>query len=356
MERKKFIKRLAFIAVFIFAAAGVVTVYESLYDMSWDTRKRAQINVRITEFSKKYQEYLDETAGKITSLSVDRQIISRIQSDILKKKPNSQLYLWMSDAEGNFVFGVPGTVFNRLNKIFDKRRAIFEKEASYVDRNDYLLKVVDSYDEIEPLSLESDELYERAVVVRGHSRSKRFTFSSPLVDENKQMIGELYLKVDDSKNPDLDYSPWYEKRADILKRLVFPLFHALMGLSGFLLWLLVPSWVYIDARQRDEKRAFLWAILTVVSFGFALIVYLITRPATMKSFHCPQCQEELNGTKAFCPYCGMDLSKTFCPQCQYPIKADWQFCPNCRFDLTQAAAEEPAMEEKQEPKEEEVKK
>ena len=352
MERKKFIKRLAFTAIFFFVGAGVVNIYESLYHISWSDKKTASINASIAKLNEKYQEYLDETAGKITSLAVDRQIISRIQSDILKKKPNSKLYLWMSDAEGNFVFGVPSTVFNRLNKIFDKRSTIFEQEASYVDRNDYLLKVVDSYDEIEPLALEPDELYEGAVVVETHSKSRRFTFSSPILDENKQMIGELYLKVDDSKNPDLHYKFLFAERSDIFKKLIFPLFHVLMGLSGFLLWILVPSWVYIDARQRDEKRAFMWAILTVVSFGFALIVYLITRPATIKSFHCPQCQEELNGTKAFCPYCGMDLSKTFCSQCQYPIKADWQFCPNCRFDLTRAAQEEPAAKEEQEPQEE----
>jgi RNA polymerase subunit RPABC4/transcription elongation factor Spt4 len=78
----------------------------------------------------------------------------------------------------------------------------------------------------------------------------------------------------------------------------------------------------------------LWALLTVITFGFALAVYLVARPPAVSSFLCPQCEKELNGTKAFCPYCGHDLSSSFCPQCQYQVKGDWQFCPNCRYDLT----------------------
>jgi hypothetical protein len=109
----------------------------------------------------------------------------------------------------------------------------------------------------------------------------------------------------------------------------FPVFEVLTGLSAFILWFLLPSWVYIDARERDVKNAFRWAILTVVTFGFAWAIYLIARPETPGTFHCPECIKELNGTKAFCPYCGFDLSQTFCAQCQYPLKPEWQVCPSC---------------------------
>ena len=107
-------------------------------------------------------------------------------------------------------------------------------------------------------------------------------------------------------------------------------------ISGLFLWFLVLTWVYIEAKQQDVKNPLGWAFITLISFIiFGLTIYLITRPKTLKSFHCPQCEKELNGTKAYCPYCGFDLSSTFCPQCQYSIKQDWLFCPSCRAELKQ---------------------
>jgi predicted amidophosphoribosyltransferase len=55
----------------------------------------------------------------------------------------------------------------------------------------------------------------------------------------------------------------------------------------------------------------------------------------MKSLHCPKCENQLNGSGAFCPHCGFDLSSTYCPQCQYPVKPEWAFCPNCRAEMKQ---------------------
>jgi predicted amidophosphoribosyltransferase len=110
-------------------------------------------------------------------------------------------------------------------------------------------------------------------------------------------------------------------------------FGTIAGLSGLFLWFLLPTWVYTDAMQRDARSPGLWALLSTISLFFGLTIYLMTRPSTYRSFHCPQCEKELNGTKAFCPHCGFDLAGTFCSQCQYPIKQSWQFCPNCRAEL-----------------------
>ena len=130
---------------------------------------------------------------------------------------------------------------------------------------------------------------------------------------------------------------------------LFPAFNILLGIAALFLWLLLPSWVYIDARQRDVKRAFMWSMLTVVTLGFALAIYLVVRPAAVKSFLCPKCEKELNGSRAFCPYCGFDLAKVFCPQCEYQVQADWKFCPGCRWDLTREPQPQ-SEEEKEQPK------
>ena len=115
--------------------------------------------------------------------------------------------------------------------------------------------------------------------------------------------------------------------------MLIPIFVILLVVSGVFLWFLLPTWVYSDALERDVKNPGIWAFLSIVSLFFGLTIYLITRPAETKSFHCPKCEGELNGTRAFCPHCGNDLSSTFCQECQYPVKPNWSFCPNCRAPI-----------------------
>lgn len=320
-------------AVILFIISGAVLIYETIYTESTENKKTGKKNAEIAGLTDHYQKYLDETAKKITELPINPHIISQIKSDIFKKMPGTKLYLWMSDKKGIFIFGEPFPAFTRLNKAFDKYRSLIEKDGYYIDRNDFLLKLVHKHKMIGFSQFDAggrrnlEEIDWRFYRGRLNLRDYRLILSSPTANKDNQSIGDLYLKVAGSFD-------WYDRK-DFLSASIFPIFRGFMGFAGFLLWFLLPSWVYIDARERDVKHVFLWVILTIISFGFAFLIYLITRPPTLKSFLCPECQQELNGTKAFCPYCGFDLSGSFCPQCQYPIKPEWQFCPNCRFDMKQ---------------------
>jgi hypothetical protein len=330
MDRKKLITKMALIAIVILIISGGGLIYESLHEIKMEKKKADKKNYRIEDITRKCQKFLDETAGKIKSLPVNPLVLSQIKSEIFKRSTEGKAYLWMSNTKGEFIFGVPHPVFTRLNRIFDKKRSVIDKAGYYVDRNDFLLKLVDKHNRIRFSE------YDFSGRLRGtpYPPGLLLRFSSPVINQDQQVIGDLYLKVD-------DYGYRYDYRDRYwIQPVLFQLSHILLALSAVFLWLLLPTWVYIDARKRDVKRAFMWAILTVISFGFAFIVYIITRPAELKTFHCPECEKELNGTKAFCPYCGLDLSSTICPQCQYSIKPDWQFCPNCRCDLTQKFQEE----------------
>jgi hypothetical protein len=159
------------------------------------------------------------------------------------------------------------------------------------------------------------------------------------------VAGNLFLKVDDSAHNELYYSRDRAAESYIYRRLLLPLFGTLAVVSGLFLWFLLPSWVYIDAQQRGVSNPGVWAFITLISLIFGLAIYLITRPSTTKSLHCPKCENQLNGAGAFCPHCGFDLSSTYCPQCQYPIKPEWSFCPNCRAGLTQRKSSEPQPEQ-----------
>lgn len=341
MKRKKLIFKMAFVAILVFLFAGAVNIFEVIYNNDKEEHLLRRRDIKIAELTVEYQKYLDETAKQISESAVNQNLMARINSYIFNKRPGTKLYLWMNDGEGKFVFGVPSADFSRLNRIYDRNRTTIEKESYFIDRNDFLVKVIGRQERIiyarpvlEPRLAEL-QAYPEAQLIKefyyspSHRNSNSIVLSSPIISEGSQVSGELYLKVDTAGVREMS-----NYRNDVFDEILFPISHVLLGFSAFFLWLLIPSWVYIDARQRDVKRAFIWAFLTVITFGFAVIVYVLTRPAAVKSFLCPECEKELNGTKAFCPYCGFDLAKTFCPQCQYQVQAEWQFCPSCRFDLT----------------------
>lgn len=362
MERKKLITRMALIGIVVFLIASVGRISEVVHKETIKEELTSKRKNLVTALGKEYQDYLNETAAKINQLPVDLHLINQISSDVLKKSPVTKLYLWMSNPEGKFIFGVPYPVFERLNKSYDKYRDVIDADGYYVDRNDFLLKLVHRHEEIkfsqfEARVLEKDRVdsrllsgrrlgtlrrgylpdslqwrfYKERSDFRDYLDPLRIELSAPVVDNDQQMIGTLFLKIDDYTTPTQSL---HLKNGDILTPGIFQAAEIIFALSLTFFWFLLPSWVYIDARQRDVKNAIIWSLLTVASVGVAWLIYLIVRPSTLRSFHCPQCEKELNGTKAFCPYCGFDLSHVFCPQCQYPVQSEWQFCPSCRADLS----------------------
>jgi hypothetical protein len=107
----------------------------------------------------------------------------------------------------------------------------------------------------------------------------------------------------------------------------------LMGGSGgfplcllvfILFWLLLPIWVFMDARKR-EFRAPLWANLTLAANVVGLLVYLVVRPEYPK---CVNCGEQLNNRFIVCPYCGT-RNKELCPSCGQVVEEHWVARPYC---------------------------
>jgi hypothetical protein len=154
--------------------------------------------------------------------------------------------------------------------------------------------------------------------------------STPLQAPDGPALGNLYLKMEDT-------SWWGEPRGESPAEVVQVVSFVIAGLSGLLLWFLVPTWVYVDARDRGVRRALLWAFLVLISFFIGLVVYLIARPEE-RSLQCPSCEREINGG-AYCPHCGHDLSAAFCAACRYPLKPDWAFCPSCRTEVRTPVSE-----------------
>ena len=159
--------------------------------------------------------------------------------------------------------------------------------------------------------------------------------STPLKTTSGAALGSLYLK----QMP--DPTPHY--RHDDSTKAVMAGSGIVAGLSLLFLWVLLPTWVYVDARERGVRRAPLFAFLTVLSSLVGLVVYLIARPENVPKLTCPGCAREVDGG-AFCPHCGRDLSRSICPACRYPLQADWAFCPACRTETKAAGPATPVPE------------
>jgi len=344
MNKKKLIRKMAIPAAAIFVISIIVLSLENPLESNMYQKHVARLNEHVTALTQENQKYLAEIAGKIAALAAGEisasRFVAELQSEFLlenQKINQAKKYLWMSTQPGEFIFGVPAQVFARLNEGFDQNRDIISKDGNYKDRNDFLMRLVDQYDHID-FSGEGQtnwRLYKEQKKDYQYSRPRTFVLSAPVTNKAGTVDGILFLKVDDSVNDELYYSRHRAARSEIYNRLLAPLFGTFAFISGLFLWFLLPSWVYIDAQQRAVSNPAVWAFISLISLIFGLAIYLITRPSTMKSLHCPKCENQLNGAGMFCPHCGFDLSSTYCPQCQYPIKPEWSFCPNCRAEMTQ---------------------
>jgi len=347
MYRKKLIHKIAFVAAIIFVISIVILILQIPYRTARLAGHNARLKAHLAQLTQQSQSYLKEVAKQITSVPVDERIIHEFQSRYFEEHQQidqAKKYLWLSDTSGAFIFGAPNIPFIRMNQFFDKFQEEIVTSGRFIDRNDFLVKWVHKYDQDFLSSLEMhlpsnqedinwDYFNDQDNNNYYWQQPRSTNFSTTVLDLRGNLVGTLYLKVDDVPNEYLYFSGNRIARRDLFSVLI-PIFGGLAFFSGVLLWFLLPTWVYIDSQLREMPNHWLWPGLALLSGPFGLLIYLITRPSATKLLLCPQCEKELNGAKAFCPYCGFDVSKTLCPQCQYPIQSDWNFCPSCRADLT----------------------
>jgi hypothetical protein len=345
--KKKLISRLGLGAGAVLVIAAIVGAAGLRLDWTYrrgfeDAQQRAR-QQRI----EKTRAYLGELAKRIDKLPVDPTLVSEIESHYFEEQATGPLYVWAMDTKGDFAFGVPQAAFNKVNAVYDSELTPRLKEGVLLDRLTFLMSLVDDSDEIGPeLAVAGKpplaegrvvELVERGRRFRYNRREpdQSFVLSTPLRRGDGSALGSLYLKGTPMRDS-------YYQRPESLE-VVLHVAAALMVASTAFLWMLLPTWVYVDARERGVRRAPLFAFLTVISSLVGLVVYLISRPEELKRLTCPGCSREVNGG-AFCPHCGRDLSAAICAACRYPLKPDWAFCPTCRTEIKPPVAGTPVPE------------
>ena len=341
--KKKLIARLAFWTGAVLLVAIVAGVAGLMIEQEHRQRFVDQQEREKKQRLETSRAYLAEVAKRVNSLPVDATLAGEIEARFFDEHANGPFYVWAMDTKGDFVFGVPRSAFSKLNSLYDREVTPRLKEGVFLDRQTFLLSLADNADELAPESAPEGSDGEARVAElfqEGHrwqmnrwEPENTFVLSAPLKRADGSALGSIYLK----RTPPPERSYY---RAD--ERI-----HGLLAAAGVLiaasvafLWVLLPTWVYVDARERGMRRAPLFAFLTVLSSLVGLVVYLISRPEDARTLTCPGCAREVNGG-AFCPHCGRDLSSSFCPACRYPLKPEWAFCPACRSEIKPQASGAP---------------
>jgi double zinc ribbon protein len=349
VERKKLVQRAAWIGLIGLAACLVMLVVLGVSLGSSQNREQATLEAHVAAVTKEHQAFLEDTALKIKGLPVDPKIIGDIQTRHYREIPGRWMYVWATNNDGQFLFGVPSDAFARLNTAYDQNQAVIKADNHYANRDQFLRTLLHHSQPIEVREKDERDERERGsrrepewwrfhdeLEVRNYDarRSNLYFLSTPIQDARGATVGNLNLKLADVKDQAI-YSASRQSPWEAAWDMVGPFTAVIL----IWLWFLLPSWVYVDAAQRDMPRPLLWAVLTLIGSVFALMVYLLSRPTDVREFRCPQCSKVLNGSKAGCPYCGADLASVFCPQCQYPLKPEWSFCPSCRVSLKKPGVE-----------------
>lgn len=107
--------------------------------------------------------------------------------------------------------------------------------------------------------------------------------------------------------------------------------------SLFVIYILLVSYVYGDAKRRGMRPVLWMLIAAFVQGGIGFIIYFLIREPQLQP--CPSCNTLLRREFAFCPQCGTSLPRV-CPSCTRPVEPVWPHCAHCGTRLTGTEAPE----------------
>jgi len=119
MKKKQLIKKLAIAALIVAGVSLLVIVSQFPYRaIRWGDYQNA-LQYRVEELKQQNQEYAAAIAEEVKQLPPNPALLSRIESEFLSDS-GTKRYLWMMNADGNFIFGTPPAVFTYMNDYYNQ--------------------------------------------------------------------------------------------------------------------------------------------------------------------------------------------------------------------------------------------
>ena len=178
---------------------------------------------------------------------VDPALVGEVEARYFEEYASGPMQVWAMGTDGRFLFGVPREAFDKLNAIYDRDVAPNLKQGVFVDRQTFLRTLADASEQIGPRSFAAEPSEDDGAAWErwrrfGHDSGRAFVVSAPLRAASGAALGSLYLKrvVAD------DRGAWNEDGLRDAREAS----GVAAGLAAAFLWLLLPTWVYVDARGR----------------------------------------------------------------------------------------------------------
>jgi hypothetical protein len=139
----------------------------------------------------------------------------------------------------------------------------------------------------------------------------------------------------------------------------YNLLGTLLALIAIIFWLVVISWIWVDAGERTTSKSMriFYSLIGIIPI-FGWIIYLIIRPSetideiywgdlerrylkyeTAELGDCPKCGAQLFPGYIYCPNCKQEL-KIKCTQCGVYVDVDHKFCTHCGNQMRERVVKE----------------
>lgn len=242
-----------------------------------------------------------------------------------------------------------GALQNNLLYVMDEQGNLMSSHAFTSNNNAALVNLSKPLVEMLNIALESIEYssgvvtgMESAVRMEIQSFNGTFTYVDVPSSADSDHVAEYYgfpskdmhlFLLHDNMNPQYIH----EMDSMASARDAVGILIMLAVLAGIAYWLLMATWVFLDASRRDNHPA-LWSVLALFTNAVGLIIYLAVRPELQQ---CKVCKEPVGTDYIVCPVCGARNRET-CGVCGRIVDENWNICPYCAKAIERGAEEEQA--------------
>lgn len=275
------------------------------------------------------QSALDKTYDVIMN-EIEKIVIYKPEILNLERKYKApKIYMWFTDSSGNIIASKPEEEISLVESFYNRHSEEIQKDGFYENNDEFLYAILGNSESYIKDSDQSSNnwrsLGEFKSIIELRENG-RFIYAKQMRNDKDEYVGSFHIKIDDSHNK---WTLYVDSANELLKNQERQ--QRIINLICFvLIWILIPNWVYQDARKRHLKNPLAWAIVAFFSHLFGLLIYILSRPKISLSNACESCNAFVAENAEFCTNCGTKVTKEKrCQSCDSVLHADWLYCATC---------------------------